>query len=44
MTNCHLSLFSFPYAPDGENASRATERLLRTINDDGRIYLTLAQI
>jgi aromatic-L-amino-acid decarboxylase len=39
-TNCHLSLFTFQYAPDGENADRATEHLLRVVNDDGRIYLT----
>jgi len=39
-TNCHLSLFTFQYAPDGENADSATEHLLRVVNDDGRIYLT----
>lgn len=39
-TNCHLSLFTFQYAPDGENANEATERLLRAVNDDGRTYLT----
>ena len=39
-TDCHLSLFTFQYAPDGENANDATERLLRAVNDDGRIYLT----
>ena len=39
-TDCHLSLFTFQYAPDGENADEATERLLRAVNDDGRIYLT----
>jgi aromatic-L-amino-acid decarboxylase len=39
-TKCHLSLFTFQYAPDGENANEASERLLRAINDDGRIYLT----
>lgn len=39
-TNCHLSLFTFQYAPDGENANDATEHLLRAVNDDGRIYLT----
>ena len=26
-------------APDGTDADEATERLLRTVNDDGRIYL-----
>ena len=39
-TKCHLSLFTFQYAPDGEDANAATERLLRAVNDDGRIYLT----
>ena len=39
-TDCHLSLFTFQYAPDGEDANDATERLLRAVNDDGRIYLT----
>ena len=37
---CRLSLFTFQYAPDGESAEAATERLLRAVNDDGRIYLT----
>ena len=39
-TDCRLSLFTFQYAPGGENANDATERLLRAVNDDGRIYLT----
>jgi aromatic-L-amino-acid decarboxylase len=39
-TPCHLSLFTFQYGPDGKDANDATERLLRAINDDGRIYLT----
>jgi len=39
-TSCHLSLFTFQYAPGGEDANTATERLLRAVNDDGRIYLT----
>ena len=39
-TDCHLSLFTFQYAPDGKNANETTERLLREVNDDGRIYLT----
>ncbi len=39
-TPCHLSLFSFQYAPEGEDANAATEDLIRRINDDGRIYLT----
>jgi aromatic-L-amino-acid decarboxylase len=39
-TPCHLSLFTFQYAPDGADANDATERLLRAVNDDGRIYLT----
>lgn len=37
---CHLSLFSFQYAPDGKDASEATRNLIQRINDDGRIYLT----
>ncbi len=40
VTDCHLALFTFQYAPDGKNANDATERLLRAVNDDGRIYLT----
>jgi len=39
-TECHLSLFTFQYAPEGEDANVATERLLRAVNDDGRIYLS----
>ncbi len=39
-TSRRLSLFTFQYAPEGEEASAATERLLRAVNDDGRIYLT----
>ena len=39
-TECRLSLFTFQYAPAGEDANAATERLLRAVNDDGRIYLT----
>ncbi len=39
-TPCHLSLFTFQYAPAGEDASEVTERLLQKVNDDGRIYLT----
>jgi len=38
-TDCRFSLFTFQYAPEGEGADAATERLLRAINDDGRIYL-----
>jgi aromatic-L-amino-acid decarboxylase len=40
VTDCHLALFTFQYAPDGEKADTATERLLCAVNDDGRIYLT----
>ncbi len=40
ITDCRFSLFTFQYAPTGENADIASERLLRAINDDGRIYLT----
>jgi len=39
-TPCHLSLFTFQYAPSNVDANDATERLLRAINDAGRIYLT----
>ncbi|MFT7639580.1 MAG: aromatic-L-amino-acid decarboxylase [Pirellulaceae bacterium] len=39
-TGCHLSLFTFQYAPEGKIANTATENLLRAVNDDGRIYLT----
>ena len=39
-TPCHLSLFTFQYAPPGRDANEATEKLLCTVNDDGRIYLT----
>ena len=39
-TDCHLSLFTFQYAPEGADANEGTERLLRAVNDDGRIYLT----
>ncbi|MEM7431538.1 MAG: pyridoxal-dependent decarboxylase [Pseudomonadota bacterium] len=39
-TPCHLSLFSFQYAPDGKDANEATKDLIQRINDDGRIYLT----
>jgi aromatic-L-amino-acid decarboxylase len=39
-TECHFSLFTFQYAPDGVDANTATERLLQAVNDDGRIYLT----
>ena len=39
-TDCHLSLFTFQYAPEGEDPDVATQRLLRAVNDDGRIYLT----
>jgi aromatic-L-amino-acid decarboxylase len=39
-SDCRFSLFTFQYAPAGESADSATEKLLRAINDDGRIYLT----
>lgn len=35
-----LSLFTFRWRPHGEDADRATARLLEAVNDDGRIYLT----
>ena len=40
VTDCHLALFTFQYAPHGKNPNDATEHLLRAVNDDGRIYLT----
>ena len=39
-TRPRLSLFTFQYAPPNRDADEATETLLRTVNDDGRIYLT----
>jgi len=39
-SGCRFSLFTFQYVPEGESADAATERLLRRLNDDGRIYLT----
>ncbi|MDJ0630275.1 MAG: pyridoxal-dependent decarboxylase [Rhodobacter sp.] len=35
-----LALFTFQYAPADADADALTERLLKRINDDGRIYLT----
>jgi len=35
-----LSLFTFQYAPAGQDANTATANLLEQINNDGRIYLT----
>ncbi len=40
ITECHFSLFTFQFAREGESANSDTERLLRAINDDGRIYLS----
>ena len=41
LTEPVLSLFSFRYRPEGAvDLDALNERLLRTINDDGRIYLT----
>ncbi len=40
ITPCHLSLFTFQFAPQGVAPGAASERLLQIINDDGRIYLT----
>ncbi|MEL7027799.1 MAG: pyridoxal-dependent decarboxylase, partial [Pseudomonadota bacterium] len=39
-TERRLSLFTFQYAPPGEDPNAASEALLQRINDDGRIYLT----
>jgi len=35
-----FSLFSFQFAPPGEDTSEASKWLLERVNDDGRIYLT----
>jgi aromatic-L-amino-acid decarboxylase len=40
ITNSRLALFTFQYAPVGEDANEATEVLLKKINNDGTIYLT----
>ena len=40
VTEPRLALFTFRYAPPGRDANALTSRLLRKINDDGRIYLT----
>lgn len=40
ITNSRLALFTFQYVPVGEDANQATEELLKTINNDGTIYLT----
>ncbi len=37
---CRLSLFTFRYTKRGEAPDITSERLLKLINDDGRIYLT----
>ncbi len=39
-TESRLALFTFQYAPKGQDANQATEALLQKVNDDGRIYLT----
>ena len=39
-----LSLFTFRYAPDGDDAEALTQALLNAINDDGRIYLTQTRV
>jgi len=39
-TESRLALFTFQYAPDGQDANQQTENLLRRVNDDGRTYLT----
>lgn len=40
VTSCRLSLFTFQFTPSGLDANEATAKLLKRINDDGRIYLT----
>ncbi len=40
VTGSRLALFTFQYAPAGQDAGGATAELLQRINDDGRIYLT----
>ncbi|MDJ0826593.1 MAG: pyridoxal-dependent decarboxylase [Rhodobacter sp.] len=42
-TEPRLALFTFQYAPQGGDADALTERLLKKINDDGRVYLTQTQ-
>ncbi len=39
-TTPRLALFTFKFAPIGEDADALTARLLEKINEDGRIYLT----
>jgi aromatic-L-amino-acid decarboxylase len=39
-TDPRFSLFSFQYAPKGQNPDEASAKLLQAINDDGRVYLT----
>ena len=40
VTEPRFALFTFRYAPAGQDANALTEQLLQKINDDGRIYLT----
>ncbi len=40
VTEPRLALFTFQYAPIGEDANELTARLLAKINDDGRLYIT----
>ncbi|WP_029040545.1 pyridoxal phosphate-dependent decarboxylase family protein [Cucumibacter marinus] len=45
VTPPYLSLFSFRYTPQGATDLDAlNERLIQTINDDGRIYLTQTRV
>lgn len=45
VTNPMLSLFSFRYAPSGvTDLDDLNQRLVNTINDDGRIYLTQTRV
>lgn len=39
-TEPRLALFTFQYAPAGGDADRLTEKLLKAVNEDGRVYLT----
>jgi len=44
ITDRRLALFTFHYNRPGQDGDIQTERLLRAINDDGRIYLTQTKV
>ncbi|MFD1509619.1 pyridoxal phosphate-dependent decarboxylase family protein [Lacimonas salitolerans] len=44
VTDPILSLFTFRFAPAGQDAEQATLDLITRINDDGRIYVTQTRI